>query len=70
MTQWTLLKEHNFEKTGDFRVISDEGYTVFVDTAYYPSAPSLEDSELIVTAVNFYLRHLAEIEAQKQEDDE
>lgn len=60
MKEWKLEKDEKFEKNGDYVIRDGDGNAVIIDTSYYPAAPLFEDAELIVRAVNFYLKHLEE----------
>ncbi len=66
MKEWTIYEDGD----GDYSVYDEYDDRVIHDTSYYPTAPSLVKAYFIVDAVNFYLRHLAEQEANKQEDED
>lgn len=70
MSDWTLEKEKDFDRTGDYVVRDENGTAIIIDTAYYPAAPCIEDAELIVKAVNFYRSFLQSVSVQTQDQSE
>lgn len=49
-TPWELDDDGD----GDYKIISEEGHLIAVETGYYPIAPSIEDAAHIVKCVNMH----------------
>lgn len=49
-TPWVLDDDGD----GDYKIISEEGRLIAVETSYYPIAPSVEDAAHIVKCVNMH----------------
>lgn len=49
-TPWVLDDDGD----GDYKIISEDGRLIAVETSYYPIAPSIEDAAHIVKCVNMH----------------